>query len=532
MAISGSQLVQFAQTLLGSPYVWGGTSPTGFDCSGFVQYVYNQFGLSIPRVTYDQINAGNRVNNVSDAQPGDLIFFSEDGTGSPDHVAMYMGNDRIIVADNPGVPVRIRNLDPNERIVGINRYQGVISTTDPQAGSVSYTIPTGVYGGSGQAALPVSRPTFDWWSGLGISAGSNQAANENVGLVYSFIKNDPDLQNLYSEAVAGSWSQDQFVSALQATDWWKNNSATVRQNLAMKTTDPATWARTVANDQAKVEEMAVKLGVHLTPGALQNITNTAALMGYDDALIQQTLSTYLQQSSQGWFGGYAGQVELGLKEYAADQGIPLSQGYINNAVKQITAGGSSLEAERAKIQTQAAAAFPAYADLINKGMTVGKIAQPYANSISSVLEQNPDHVDLFNPLLRQALQYATPVNPASPNGPKQPAILSLTDFEKTLRQNPAWRATNNARESLMATGNQVLSDLGLQTSDLGSAPQTSPESVTALNKNVQSLGLSGMTAFPTLQGQQALNTPTSPISSTATSLAPSGPSTQGTPQEG
>ncbi|HET7637807.1 MAG TPA: NlpC/P60 family protein, partial [Ktedonobacteraceae bacterium] len=395
-------------------------------------------------------NFGNRVNNVNDAQPGDLIFFSESGQGTADHVAMYMGGGQIIVADTTGTPVRIRPLDANERIVGINRYPGVISTTDPQSGPVSYNVPTGVFGGSSGASLPVARPSFDWWSGLGISSPGVQAGQENVGLIYSFIKNDPDLQNLYSEAVAGNWSQDEFVRHLQETDWWKNNSDTVRQNLATKATDPAAWNQQLQNDKAKVQEMAISLGVHLSDAALQNITNTAALMGYNDATIQKTLSTYLQQSSAGWFGGYAGQVELGLKEYAADQGIPLSQDYINNSVKSIVAGTSSLQDQRAIIQTQAAAAFPAYANEINQGMTVGQIAAPFVNTVTGILEQNPDSVDLFNPILRKALQFKDAAG--------NPVPMSLSDFEVSLRKTPQWRATNNARESAMSVGSKVLQD--------------------------------------------------------------------------
>ncbi len=513
-AVSGSQLVAFARDLLGVPYVWGGTTPQGFDCSGFVQYVYNNFGLSIPRVTYDQINAGQRVNSIQDSQPGDLIFFAESGNGSPDHVAMYMGDNQIIVADHAGTPVRIRYLDPNERIVGITRYPGVISTTDPQAGARDYSVPTGVYNSTGAASLPVARPTFDWWSGLGISTPNLQGANENVGLIYSFIKNDPDLQNLYSEAVAGNWSQDEFIRHLQETSWWQNNSATMRQNLAIKSTDPATWQKTLATDQATVQEMAVKLGVHLSPQGLANVTNTAALMGWNDAKIQETLSTYLQASQGGWFGGYAGQVELGLKEYAADQGIPLSQDYINNAVQGIVAGRGSLQEERAKIQTQAAAAFPAYADDINKGMTVGQIALPYANSMATTLEQDPNHIDLNDPTLRQALQ--------ARDSKGSPSVMSLNDFQVSLRKDPRWRSTNNARESLMSTGNKVLKDLGLQVGDVGSAPQTSPNAITSIGGGVQSTGLSGMTNFPTLQGREALSSPQSPVAATATSLAPPG----------
>jgi hypothetical protein len=83
----------------------------------------------------------------------------------------------------------------------------------------------------------------------------------------------------------------------------------------------------------------------------------------------------------------------------------------------------------------------------------------------------------------------------------------------------------------MSAGSRVLQDLGLTSGDLGSAPQTKPNAVTSVSQNLQSLGLSGMSNFPTLQGKEALSNPASPVSATATSLAPNSSfTTQGTPQ--
>lgn len=522
--VSGEQLVQYALQFLGTPYVWGGANPSGFDCSGLMFYVYGHFGLNIPRVTFDQINAGRMVKDVGSAQAGDLIFFDSDHNGTPSHVGMYMGNGQIVVADTTGTPVRIRPLSAEDKIVGITRMNGVISTNNDFGSPGNYSNFQGLFGTSGTASIPAARPSFDWWSAMGVNSPTIADSQQSVGLIYSFIQNDPDLQKLYSDAVAGNWSQDQFIAALHGTDWWKNNSDTIRQSLATKSADPATWNQTIENDKAKILEMAVKLGVHLSDSSLGNVANTAAILGWNDAMIQQSLGTYLQQSQQGWFGGYAGQVELGLKEYAADMGIPVSDKFVNDAVTAITSGTNSLQAYRAQIQTQAASAFPAYADLINKGVTVGKIAVPFASSITKILEQNPDQVSLATPLLRRALQ-ATDAKGA-------PVQKSLTDFENELRQNPAWQKTNNARDSVMSAANNILTNMGLQVNSLGQAAQTTPNMVNNIGPSVQnqSRGLSGMTQFPTLQGQQALATPNQPINPQATSLATPGFSTSGTPQ--
>ncbi|ENJ9653850.1 SH3 domain-containing protein [Clostridium botulinum] len=97
-------VISYARQYLGTPYVWGGTSPNGFDCSGFVQYVYrNAAGISLPRDTYGQIGAGSRVSQ-DQLQPGDLVF--------PDagHVGIYIGGGQMIHAPKSGDVVKISSV--------------------------------------------------------------------------------------------------------------------------------------------------------------------------------------------------------------------------------------------------------------------------------------------------------------------------------------------------------------------------------------------------------------------------------------
>lgn len=102
---AAAKVLEAAYSQLGVPYVWGGTSPnSGLDCSGLTQYAYSQAGISLPRVTYDQINAGTRVS-LNDLKPGDLLFPADTS-----HVSIYVGDGNVIHAPQTGDVVKITPL--------------------------------------------------------------------------------------------------------------------------------------------------------------------------------------------------------------------------------------------------------------------------------------------------------------------------------------------------------------------------------------------------------------------------------------
>ena len=100
----GEQIVNYAYNFLGTPYVWGGTSTSGFDCSGFTQYVFKQMGYSIKRTAAQQLTCGYEVSNL---QLGDLVFFENTYTTGADasHVGIYVGDNQFIHAASGGVKV-------------------------------------------------------------------------------------------------------------------------------------------------------------------------------------------------------------------------------------------------------------------------------------------------------------------------------------------------------------------------------------------------------------------------------------------
>jgi cell wall-associated NlpC family hydrolase len=106
--VTGASVVADAEQYLGVPYQWGGTSPsTGFDCSGLVQHVYADLGISLPRTSQEQASVGTPVDSIADAQPGDLVFFEPSASG-PGHVGIYIGNGQMIDAPHTGTDVQIQ----------------------------------------------------------------------------------------------------------------------------------------------------------------------------------------------------------------------------------------------------------------------------------------------------------------------------------------------------------------------------------------------------------------------------------------
>jgi cell wall-associated NlpC family hydrolase len=146
-AVTGDEVAAAAHKYVGVPYVWGGTDPaTGMDCSGFVQRVYRDLGISLPRVVHDQMTQGTPVASLADARPGDLLI---DFGG--EHVAIYLGNGKAIDAPEPGKTIQVR--DAWEKYTGLTVIRRIV----PDSGSAGAGAAAGGSAPSGVAGLDASQ---------------------------------------------------------------------------------------------------------------------------------------------------------------------------------------------------------------------------------------------------------------------------------------------------------------------------------------------------------------------------------------
>lgn len=103
--VNGDTVVATAKKYIGVPYVWGGTNPaTGMDCSGFVQRVFKDLNIELPRVVSDQMNQGTPVASLAEAKAGDLLV-----SFGGEHISIYLGNGKAIDAPVPGQTIQIRD---------------------------------------------------------------------------------------------------------------------------------------------------------------------------------------------------------------------------------------------------------------------------------------------------------------------------------------------------------------------------------------------------------------------------------------
>ena len=124
----GEQVAATAKKYIGCAYIFGGTSPSGFDCSGFVQYIYKLYGYSLYRTADVQLNNGYSVSR-SNLKPGDLVFFANtyNTSAAASHVGIYIGNDQFVHAANSSDGVKTSALSESyyaTRYVGARRIVG------------------------------------------------------------------------------------------------------------------------------------------------------------------------------------------------------------------------------------------------------------------------------------------------------------------------------------------------------------------------------------------------------------------------
>lgn len=315
-------------------------------------------------------------------------------------------------------------------------------------------------GYSGQATTSGGGSTYTGGGAPAMPKLSREELAEQYGLSSALINSSKELKSLFNQAVSGQWSANKFQAKLKNSKWWKSQSSTLRKYITQKYTDPATFKQKWGQAQYKVNQLAVTVGLASQinkKGQSSSLLKTAIYnslaLGWTDERIKDWLGSKAT-THDGMMWGEAGEAFDKLHEIAYLNGMKYST-YYSTAAKGIVSGKTTLETEEAKIRAQAAARYSAYKDQILAGQNVLDLAAPYIKSVATLLELAETDVDVFNKHVTKAM--TSKVKAGESAGSQMP----LWQFENDVRNDPLWRKTNNARESMMTVARQVAKDFGL-----------------------------------------------------------------------
>jgi hypothetical protein len=298
----------------------------------------------------------------------------------------------------------------------------------------------------------------------------------NYGSIDTIFKTNPDLQALLRKAIGkdgvpntdDDLTADQFVKELENTTWFKQNANAVRQrgfykrqfddliktgsnaDELLKTTEYGrglTYTKQVIADEAK------RLGVTVSPDELDLISRDIYDLGYENqpAIVAQRIRAKISYKPGTQLSGVAGENIAELRKVAAANGLDLDknfgsslQGWLQNLAQ-----GESIETYKQIIRSAAKLGLPdKVSSLIDQGVDLDTIYNPYRNIMASVLEINPETINLNDKVLRSAI------------GPDKE--MSLYDFQKMLRKDDRWQYTSNAKEEVSGITLGILRDFGFQ----------------------------------------------------------------------
>jgi myosin heavy subunit len=291
---------------------------------------------------------------------------------------------------------------------------------------------------------------------------------KEYGPIDSIFKTNDELGVLLRRAFDKKLTPSQFVNELENTTWFKSNAGEIQQrgfykrqydDLRKTTKDlesldnTTQYGRGLKSTRQLIADEALREGVILDPAELDLMARDIYDNAYETtpAMIKSTIRAKIKYSPNSILSGKAGEDLTDLKKIAAANGLDLDKAFGNSIQGwlQKVAQGESIETYKGIIRQAAKVGLPEkVGSLLDQGVDLETIYNPYKNILASTLEINPETITLNDPVLRSAI------------GPDKE--LSLYDFQRQLRKDPRWQYTNNAREETSNAVMKVLQDFGFQ----------------------------------------------------------------------
>lgn len=280
---------------------------------------------------------------------------------------------------------------------------------------------------------------------------------ESYGFNQALLDANPELKSIFNKAVKGQWSAEKFQASVRDTKWWKGHSQQERDYIVKQYGDPASAKQEFNQAYTHIQQMAGQLGIQVndqTKKFLNAMAYNVAAKGWNDDQLRMEMGKHVYFDGDNW-NGQGGEEQQKLHDYAYSMGVTMSGTWYANSSRDIIRGKATEQTFQSQIRKQAKAMFPGWSKQIDAGQSVADLANPYLTSMGQILELPGGSINLFDPTVKKALTYKDPTTGESTPKP-------LWQFENELRSDPRWKKTQNAQDSLMQVGHQVLADFGLK----------------------------------------------------------------------
>lgn len=274
------------------------------------------------------------------------------------------------------------------------------------------------------------------------------------GFSEGFFRSDPELWRLFSNAKNGQWSATRFQSEFMKTNWYRTRQASIRQWSDLEIRDPAEAADKINQRMADLSDRFTQLGVTVNEATLKDVATQSLKFAWSNNQLQNVLANYAQYIP-GKTGGSIAAMETHIKDLAYQYGVSVSDGQIQDWVKNLVSATWTEDNLTDVIRDAAKSKYAGLAPQLDTGRTTRDIAGQHIMEMSRLLEMDPNTVSLDDPILAKALQGTV--------DPKTGMAVPQTVFEmsQAVRRDNRWLKTKNARDEMFGAATSIGRDMGL-----------------------------------------------------------------------
>lgn len=279
---------------------------------------------------------------------------------------------------------------------------------------------------------------------------SPEALKASYGFVGALADAIPELKNIMNTAVAQQWTNDRFIMAVSASDWYRQNADHAREFITLQAVDPATaqanWIRASGDMWTYAWQQGIQLNdQQAAEAAMWKMMNPTAP---DDAVRVHLARTYFNPGMD-WnqLNGQAAQFARQIQEVGRNYGWDDWENYdaSRDWLGKMMRGESDVEGFQRSMIEQAKIKYPGLADQLMAGANVKDLAQPYVDSYSKILEMPTTAINWTDDkLITEAMQYRPDNGGNGGKGTESNGTMPLYQFDQKLREDPRWRKTDNA----------------------------------------------------------------------------------------